>query len=914
MKHNDDFLRRAQELVEKMTEDEKLGLLSTHHHAVERLGLDEFYIGREVARGFVGRDKETVSTVFAQPIGLASTFDKELMGQLGTIAGTEARAYYNQRKKGGLALWGPTVDMVRDPRWGRTEEAYGEDVCLAGELTAAYTKCMAGETDDGYYLTVPTLKHFCANNNEQNRGSCNAYLTPRLKREYYYAAFEIPIREGGARSIMAAYNEINGVPAIMNKDIQRLLKDEWGLWFVVSDGGDFSQNVMTHRYTLTHSEAYKLCLDAGSGTMTDEDSMVRAAAENALSEGLITWKDIDKAITDALYARIRLGQLDKTGFDDIGTNVIDCEEHRRVNRRAAMEQVTLLKNNGILPVRDKSAKIAVVGAMADDCLMDWYTGYWSYEKTALQGIREEYENVAFDSLWDIVAVKCPNGKYLCAYEDGSLRADADAPEDGALFELQDWGENWTNLFSVKYKRYVRLFDDNKLKLHNRRIFDWFTRETFNLRPYCGKTVIEEFLHHRRVTVGDDLTLNVIKQNGVTDDLLFETETVSSGAERGRKIAAENDIVIYCVGNYPVQTAKECYDRKTLALNVQPGMTQELAAVNKNTVLALISSYPYAVTEESAAAAAVLWSSHAGAELGTALAKTLTGENNPSGKTPITWYKSDYDLPDIMDYDIESAGSTYMYFKGRPLYPFGHGLSYSTFEYSDMRLSQTDEGIECKLNVTNTSDTDGTETVQLYFTVEDSAVKRPIRKLCAFERAELKAGESKEITLKADRYILSIFDVRSEQMIFEGGEYVFFAGSSCGDIRLTKCIKADGEIIAKRGQAFSAAMFDRIEGARLFYSKKEQREYVRATEWSATVVYGGAELKGAMAVRVRASSIIGERSIGLKAGDTELEIKAAASDSRDDFREYTVSLPDDIAGDELIFSLPQDTALIDIAID
>ena len=232
---------KAEKLVAKMTPDEKLGLLSTHHNPIERLGMGEFWIGTEVARGFVGRDPEKYSTVFPQPIGLAATFDRELLLELGKIAGKEARAYYNRDKKGGLMLWGPTVDMERDPRWGRTEEAYGEDVCLAGELTAAYTLGMAGISDDGYYMTVPTLKHFCADNNEEDRVKCDAYLPLRLKYEYYYAAFENAIRKGGARSIMTAYNEINGVPAICNPDLQHILKEKWGLWFTVTDGADFVQ-------------------------------------------------------------------------------------------------------------------------------------------------------------------------------------------------------------------------------------------------------------------------------------------------------------------------------------------------------------------------------------------------------------------------------------------------------------------------------------------------------------------------------------------------------------------------------------------------------------------------------------------------------------------------------------------------
>ncbi|MBO5019971.1 MAG: glycoside hydrolase family 3 protein, partial [Clostridia bacterium] len=197
-----EFYERAKELIGKLTLEEKLMLLTTHHNAVERLSVPEFYIGTEVARGYVGRSKDKISTVLPQPEGLAATFDRELMQTLGEIAGNEARAYYNEEKRGGLCLWGPTVDMVRDPRWGRTEEAYGEDVFLAGELTAKYTKGMAGDNGT-FYKTIPTLKHFCANNNEEGRGNCNAYLPLRLKYEYYYAAFENAIRYGGARSIMA---------------------------------------------------------------------------------------------------------------------------------------------------------------------------------------------------------------------------------------------------------------------------------------------------------------------------------------------------------------------------------------------------------------------------------------------------------------------------------------------------------------------------------------------------------------------------------------------------------------------------------------------------------------------------------------------------------------------------------------
>ena len=212
---------RVQDLLAHLTLAEKIGLLSTHQLPIPRLDIGEWYIGTEVARGYVSRDPEEPSTVFPQPIGMASTFDPSLMYQLGEIAGEEARFYQRKDPKSHLMLWGPTVDPERDPRWGRTEEGYGEDPFLIGEMTAAYTQGMAGE-DPVYRRTIPALKHFCANNNEKNRGSCSANVTPRTLHEYYYRAFEGAVVRGGADSMMAAYNELSGVPACMNPDLQHV--------------------------------------------------------------------------------------------------------------------------------------------------------------------------------------------------------------------------------------------------------------------------------------------------------------------------------------------------------------------------------------------------------------------------------------------------------------------------------------------------------------------------------------------------------------------------------------------------------------------------------------------------------------------------------------------------------------------
>ena len=904
---------KAVRMVAEMTADEKLGLLSTHHNAVERLGMGDFHIGTEVARGYVGRDPEKYSTVFPQPIGLAATFDRELLEELGRIAGTEARAYYNRDKKGGLMLWGPTVDMERDPRWGRTEEAYGEDVCLTGELTAAYTLGMAAVSDDGYYLTVPTLKHFCADNNEENRGICDAYLPLRLKYEYYYAAFEHAIRRGGARSVMAAYNEINGIPAIMNGELTEVLKKQWGLWFVVSDGGDFTQNVTAHRYCKTLSEAYMLSLTAGCDTMTDSENAVRAAAETALEKGIIKWEDIDRSIVNTVTARLLTGNIGGCSYDSIGDEVIDCAAHRETNLRAAKEQIVLLKNEGLLPVTEKPGNIAVVGALADELLKDWYTGVYRDGVSVLEGIKREFpgSEVTYDSLWDRVAVKAPNDRYLSVHEDGSVRADADEIGESEIFEFQDWGENWKNLFSVKYRKYIRLDDDGFLRLHNRTIYDWYTHETFNFFDTRGGVLIEEFLDHKRMSVDVDGNISFIRKRAVTAEQVFITETVSSGRDRAAQIAENTQLVIYCSGNYPVQVAKECYDRKTLALNVQPGMAAHLWEKNNNTVMVLISSYPYAINEENSLLPAILYTTHAGAHLGTAVAQTLTGKNNPSGRLPLTWYRSENELPDILNYDIETAGTTYMYFEGKPLYPFGYGLSYSEFEYSDLRAELSGNTIAVSVDVTNTSDTDGTEVVQVYFTMPKSAVRRAPKKLCGFERVSVKAGETVTAHIAVPFDILRIYDVRTGNMPVENGKYRLSAGSSSADFRAFCDIDiSTGSDIGKRPSKFGADSFEECSNIRIF------RDHIRPTNWNGAAIYRGIDFTAGQAVKVRVSSLIGREEIIFEAGGQKIETKVPPCDSYDDLRRVTVYFdaePALLNSDELKITLAEGMSLFDIEI-
>ena len=905
---------RAAELVRSLTTEEKLGLLTTHQHAVPRLGLEEFYIGTEVARGFVGRKESDYSTVFPQPLGLASTFDRTLMRQLGEIAGTECRAYYNKDHKSALCVWGPTVDMERDPRWGRTEEAYGEDPFLAGELSAALTDGMAG--DHPVYLRVlPTLKHFCANNYEEKRTDGNSYLPPRLKYEYYYAAFMPAIRFGSAKSIMTAYNEINGVPALCNPDLRRILKEKWGLWFSVTDGADFVQTLLIHKYGRSHADTYAEAIRAGCDIMTDEDSLTQQAARCALKEGLLSEADLDRILTRVIYARMRLGQLSEDcPYDSITEEQIDTDAAREVNLRAAKEQIVLLKNDGMLPL-GKPKRIAVCGPLADENLMDWYSGYFRDAVSVLEGMRREFTDaeIRTDSLWDIVTLQAENGRYLSVHPDGTCAFDAETAGEAEQFALQDWGENWQNLYAVSQKRYLRVSDDDRLLLHNRSIYDWFTHETFRLHDTPDGTVLEAPFRHKRMEADADGTIRFTEQTAVTPARIFRLHIVSSGADRAKALAAGTDAVIYCTGNHPVQVARECYDRKTLALNIQPDTALLLHSINPQTAMLLISGYPYAICREQEVLPAILWTSHAGAHLGTAAAQVLSGAYNPAARLPLTWYRSEYDLPEIGNYDIESAGTTYLYFTGKPLYPFGYGLSYAAFRYESLQITQQKDGsLTADVTLQNISERDGEEVIQIYFSVPDSAVRRPIRKLCGFARILLAAAERRTVTVTIPAYILQIYDPHSQSMLTEAGTYRFYAGGASDALPLQAAAEISGRNIPMRSSCFDAEQFDAANSVTIGYCRTLARHMLLVSGWCGTAVYTGVPFAGKKQLILRAESLLRDTGLSVQIGSHRIELQIAVSSSDADFSEYTAELPPALPDDGvLVIVMQAGIALLEI---
>lgn len=818
------FDERVKDLLSRLTIKEKAGLMSNHMAAVPRLDIGEWYVGAEVARGYVSRNPEEPTTVFPQPIGLSGTFDTELMEKAGLTAGKEARVLNKRHPSGHLMLWGPTVDLCRNPLWGRNEEGYGEDPFLTGEMSAAYTKGLADRQGE-YIQSIPTLKHFCANNTENERGTASSDIEPRTLNEYYYAAFERPITCGGAYSVMAAYNELSGVPAVINPDIQKVLKDKWGLGFVVTDGGDFSQNVTFHGYSTSHAETIALAIKNGTDVMTDCEDVVQAAVLEAVKSGLVSEKDIDKALYNTMLARFRLGEFDeKHPFSDIDESVLDCDEHKKLNHRAALEQAVLLKNNGILPL-DTNKSVAVIGLNGNCNLMDWYTGYSSYNTTILDGISGKFAGAMYDNGCDRVVIKSElTGKYLGVSDDDTVSAIYEKDDPRALFEKAEYGHDETTYRALYNNRYIT---ENTCKCDSESTYRWYSQEIMKPQKHGDKVLYRTYFG-KALGVDEKGKLTLVKQFGLSDDKMFSEEIVSDGIRRAAEFAEKADYAIVCIGNDPMIVAREMYDRKTLSLPAHDSaLAKAVYSTNNKCVMAVVSSYPFSICEEQEYMPAIIYTTHAGPELGNAFAKVISGEYSPAGRLAQTWYKSEYELAPIESYDIIENDMTYLYYKGKPLYPFGYGLSYARFEYSDLEVTGYDDSINISFDVRNVSDIDGDEVVQVYFRAEDPSVKRPLKQLTAFARVHIGCGQTQHIEFDISKSELRFYDVSRERFTIEQGRYTFMAGASSDDIRLTKTIEVSGEKIPPRElcKGILAKNYDGKYNTKMKYSKKLEQHYM-----------------------------------------------------------------------------------------
>ena len=595
------FEERAKDLLSRLTREEKVGMITSQLDAIPRLGIQKTHIGTEIARGVVNRDQKRETTILPQPWGMAAMFDDALMEQLGDMAGDETRITHDMEERpSSLELFGPTIDMERDPRWGRNEEAYGEDPCLTGKMSAAYCRGLTGK-DEKYLKTAPLLKHFYANNYENERQTTNANITPRLKHEYYLKAFEPAVREGRAPGLMTAYNCINGVEGVNNPDVSEICKKEWGMTFAVSDGGDFGQNVAAHRTYENHAQSMGDILGVGADMMLDSRSMVDPAVREALEKGYLTEENLDKAVYSTLLMRFKLGDFDEDHpYAHIDPAKLASPAHKALAVKAAKESVILLESRGMLPLKDDGkCTVAVVGPLANENYTCWYCGYAPNQTPVVKGFREKLgeDRVLFDEGFDRVRIRSEKtGKYLRIAENGAVYADADE-NTADLFERADWDFGAWTLRSVRTGKYLtedkNFFDetpqdenavtiDPGMNCTADVVFGWFVKELLYAKEEDGVLYLDTW-QHRAVAVNDENKLLAKVVSGDCPCKQFTLEVVSSGAERVAELVQRADHVIVCAGNQPLINAREEYDRPDIRLpKAQTALLNAAAAANEST--------------------------------------------------------------------------------------------------------------------------------------------------------------------------------------------------------------------------------------------------------------------------------------------------------------------------------------------
>ncbi|WP_447002891.1 beta-glucosidase family protein [Saccharothrix isguenensis] len=773
---------RVSDLLGRLTDEEKVALLHQRQQAVPRLGLAEFHTGTEALHGVAWLGP---ATVFPQAVGLAASWDLGLVRRVGEATGVEARGFHHRDPVAhGLNVWAPVVNPLRDPRWGRNEEGYSEDPTLTAAMGTAYAGGLRGD-HPRYLRTAPTLKHFLGYNNEDDRCVTSSDLRPRVLHEYELPCFRGPIEAGAAPAVMPSYNLVNGRPAHLSP----LIEQELRTWApdgvaVVSDAYAPSNVAGMQGYLPTQAEGHAALLNAGLDSFTDQDAdptLMIESVTTALKDGLLEREVVDRAVGRVLALRFRLGEFDPADdnpYAGITSDVIGT--HGELALEAARQAIVLLRNDSVLPL-ERGTKLAVIGTHADALFEDWYSGTLPYQVTVRRGL-EEFASVSHAEGVDRIALRAADGRYL------GVRGGVVGLGERSLFDRFDWGDGVWTLRDVGSRRYLGTTADGSLVAAAAMPGGWDVRELFEPRLTDGGVV----LHN---TVG-----------GV-DTGPFTVELVVDGIADAVEVAADADAVVLVLGNDPHINGRETQDRTTLRLPWLD-LVRAVREANPRTVLVLVSSYPYALDGEEEHLPGIVWTAHGGQEQGRAVAEALFGVFSPSGRLPQTWYRSDDDLPDILDYDIIRAGSTYLYFTGDPLFPFGHGLGYTTFAYSDLEWA---DGV-ATVSVTNTGPVAGAEVVQLYSAAPGSRVPQPVRKLQSFHRVRLAPGETAAVELRTDQ--LWHWDVTTGRRVVEAGRYELMAGSSCEDIRARLVVDVPGETIAPRSGALRALDFDDCDGVRL----------------------------------------------------------------------------------------------------
>ncbi|RQX18435.1 beta-glucosidase [Micromonospora ureilytica] len=922
---------RVDDLLGRLTQDEKISWLHQYQPAIPRLGIGLFKTGTEALHGVAwstdidnnGAVVKARGTAFPQPVGMASTWNTDLIRQVGSAVGDEARGYHAQNPRvWGLNLWAPVVNLLRDPRWGRNEEGYSEDPLLTAAISTAYGSGMTGG-DPNHLKSAPTLKHYLAYNNEVRRDVTSSNVPPRVLNEYDRAAFKPAIAADAATGMMAAYNLVNGRPATVDPDLATVVRDWTDQPLMnVTDAWAPNNLVASQGYYATQAEGNAAIIKAGLNSFITDDTNAQptiTAIKQALATGLLTEGDIDARIREILNVRFRLGEFDPGGgrYGGITPDVINSPEHQRLARQAAGEAMVLLKNERqALPLDPaRTRKVAVLGPLADTLYSDWYGGDLPYQVTALDGIRERLGGSASVSGLDgadrIALKDAVTGRYVTATgttDTNPVTATGGSASLDAQFDVVDWGQDVVTLRNAANGRYLG-YNWGPFVTRDEQPNGWYVQQQFKLEPQADGTVVLRYAGYETteswfgadtyVTVGEDgaLKLGASTPAAATH---FSREVISSGIDRAVAAAKAADTAVLVVGSNPFINGREAHDRTSTALSAgQEALVKAVTRANPRTVLVLQTSYPVTIRWEQENVPAIVWTTHAGAETGHAVADVLFGDRNPSGRLTQTWYRSDSQLPpDLLEYDIISSGQTYLYSRAKPLYPFGHGLSYTRFRYGQLRAGAqsvaADGTITASVDVTNVGSRAGSEVVQLYTHQRTSRDTTPIRQLKAFQQVKLAPGQTRTVTLRLPAADLAHWDVTRSRWVVESSVHDLMVGASAEDIRARAAVRVRGETIPARdlSRATRAENFDRYAGVRLVDESKPSGTAVGATAAGQWISFDGSALRAGArtftATVAKAGADAGTIQIRLGSPTGRLLGTATVPSTGDDYRYVSTS--------------------------
>jgi beta-glucosidase len=843
------FEGRARDLVSRMTVAEKVSQLTNQAAAIPRLDVPAYEWWNEALHGVA---RAGVATVFPQAIGLAATFDAPLVHEMAVVIGDEGRAkhheFVRQGKRGryqGLTFWSPNINIFRDPRWGRGQETYGEDPYLTGRLGVSFVRGLQGD-DPRYYKAVATAKHFAVHSGpEQDRHHFDVHPSERDLWETYLPAFHDLVVEGKVEAVMGAYNRVNGESASAS---QRLLGDilrrDWGFkGHVMSDCGAIDDIYARHKIVATPEEAAALGVTRGCDL---ECGSVYKTLGTALERGLLKESDLDVALVRLFTARFRLGMFDppeRVRYAQTPYAVNDSPEHDALARKVAQESIVLLKNGGVLPLSKDVGTIAVIGPTADDLvtLLGNYYGTPTHPVTILAGIRKAVSpktKVIYARGVDLVegrqdpraalaidssylrpakgsASRGLKGEYFrgkeCAGEPvltrldprPEFRWDRSSPTDEVVargeldaskaLDGDNFCVRWTGFLvppaSGEYELTLTANDGARLFVDGQKVVDAWT-DTSVARAASGKVTL---------AAGKEHELRLEYYEDIRDaEVRLGWKLPGAGTPFDEAVAAAEaaDVVVFVGGltaevegeemrvNYPGFAGG---DRTDIELPVvQRKLVEALQATGKPVVLVLTTGSALGLrwAQETLPAIVVAW--YPGQRGGDAVADVLFGGVNPAGRLPVTFYGSVEDLPGFSDYNME--GRTYRYFRGKPVYPFGHGLSYTRFEYSALKLSRPRLGAKDALEVTaavkNVGARAGDEVVQLYVRSTGAEATAPNRSLRGFERIALKPGELRTVRFQlVPERDLQRYDETRKALAVTPGEFEIELGASSADLRL-----------------------------------------------------------------------------------------------------------------------------------